>query len=184
MLARGGMAMKRIASMLVFVALLVFFAAPEAPGQVLNNTWFSVKAAAKGYVMDLAGEIPTPASFSTTCYLHLLPGSVYTYENSIYCQDASGEWLQENWSAFRVNGTDDGIGFNWQTSWYNGDRGFEAYSTVRIAVKKNSSGAVTKAAFKSIGCVVSAALFEERDFYGGCSLKGKLVDEDDLPFNP
>lgn len=176
--------MKKVTSIVIFVALLVLFSVSGAPGQVLDNQWFAVKASAKGYLMDLAGEVPTPASFTAICYLHLLPGSVYTYENSIYCQDASGGWIAEQWSPFRLNGVDDGIGYNWQAAWSNGNKGFEAYSTVRISVKKDSSGAVTKATFKSTGCVVSAAIFDGRDFYGGCSLRGKLVDEDDLPFTP
>ena len=49
--------MKKIACMVVCIALLIFFMEPVASAQILDNVWFEVKVKLSGYQVTSENEI-------------------------------------------------------------------------------------------------------------------------------
>ena len=49
--------MKKIACMAICIALLIFFTAPVASAQILDNVWFEVKVKLSGYQVTSENEI-------------------------------------------------------------------------------------------------------------------------------
>lgn len=172
---RGDSTMKgKSVGMTVCLVLIALFTAPVAFGQALGGKWFELKVSFKGYAFAPNGL--DKVSGSTTNYLHLSwNGSAYEY--SIYALDGTQIPQHSPETSFvpdilEYYETARDVGMTFARDEMNY---IDVWQTAIITIKK-SKDAFKSATFTSLGCEVEDGEMEGETAFGGCTIKGKMID--------
>lgn len=83
---------------------------------------------------------------------------------------------------FTLFGVNEEIASDLYLQFANGSDSIETYQTSIVKAKKDSSGKLTKATIKSMGCEVYAGNVGGDNFFGGCVSTAKKIESP--PFTP
>jgi hypothetical protein len=181
--------MKRIRILLCSIVLTVCVLAlgQTAFAQRLDETWFKLNVSAKGFSVG-PDEVISKTSFKATAYLSLEwdEGNSH-YDCTLVCETSPGMWASQALDGFIDPEfcTEDYI-FLPDSDWtvYAPDgSSIHFYFTALVRSKVNTSNELTGATFFTLGAEVNSG--ETKDghpVYGGAKVKGKLIDEEKLPF--
>jgi len=171
---------------IAFVAF--FFAvtpiASAAPAEALHNTWFELKISSKASAVDADNETLSKETIKTTAYMYVMQdGDGYTYD--IICEVDPGMWdtTTSGGSFPFANPTEDNIFMQtkgWEIVTPDGLSMIVALSGQFKLKLKN--GELKSASFSILGAYISESRAPQGDLYGAVKIKGKLIDEEKLPF--
>jgi outer membrane lipoprotein-sorting protein len=178
--------MKKIACMAVCIALLIFFMAPVASAQILDDVWFEVKVKLSGYQVTSENEI-FKVNRGSTAYIYT---NSYTdtaaYDYEIWTEQNPGDW-QRTYSSRHdwIVGNNEELWHYWSWLLFVGNN--ESATTVMNVLMKittETDGSFKNAKFSSLGCTVIGGQLNNLPFYGNCKVSGKSIKPTKLPFTP
>lgn len=187
-----GKSTKIICSLLV-VTGLIFTGSTSTFSQVLDNTWFEIKVKAKGMVVN-PDESVAKGKLNTKAYMHVWwsgePDNMYIYD--IFSEIGEDNWAFTSGDAFGLTTASEEyifLGDYWFGIAEKSGGFLGIYLTAYFkTILDKKTGELKKATFESFGAEApgpgdpGSSLDGMNDFYGGVSLKGKLIDESKLPF--
>lgn len=182
----------------VLVAVTVILAGNSiAYTQVLDDTWFELKVKAKGMAVD-PDETVKKGKLSTKAYMYV----IWNEAESAYQYAIISEYSKDKWDDFSYGEFTPTLSTSeeyifladyWMGIAEESGAFISFYCTAYFnVVLDKKTGELKKATFESLGAEIygpdeedpeySSTLDGENDFYGGVTLKGKLIDESKLPF--
>lgn len=173
--------MKRFPYLAVFVFLFVFIAAPLAFGQALDGKWLQLKISFKGYAFGQNGLDKMSGSSSNYLFLSWDDiNSAYTFSlfqpNGTMIPQRGETYFVPDFLEYEETARDVGM-----TLARDGSNYIDTYLTGLIKIKRDSQGALKNATFTSLGCEVYDGEMDGNTAFGGCTIKGKMIDAPSFP---
>ena len=174
----------------IVLAAVVLAGSGLAFAQVLEGAWFKLSVSVKGYTVG-AGEVISKASFKANSYLYLMwDGGSRHYDCIRYNETGPGIWT----SSGVMNGyidpefcTEEYIFMPhvYMAAQKPDSTLLGFYITGLITTKLDKFSELKSATFSSLGAEVPIGTAPDgAAIYGGAKVKGKLIDEEKLPFVP
>jgi len=175
--------MRRALRLLPLVTLALFLVAP-ARAQLLGGTWFKLKIAAKGWVIDVETGKAKPTTHQQTAYMSLLPTGI-GYTAQIYSELSPGNWVGGPGIELGTTGAGELFVVNQvMTIPGPGGQSLDLSTTLRLIFKFDKDGALKQAKIKTLAGELSGSstLDGANLFIGSIKLSGKTVEPTSLPF--
>jgi hypothetical protein len=173
-------------SAIMVVALILLLASLASAQGILDGKWFSVKVKTTTLWWQSTTIPIQKRTDSFSAYMQFVWKSqnlgIQQYDCAIWTQDITGTWQNRWTSSWYVYNEDDTLSlvpdFNDSDAvWYVGDNRHTTDANFLVKIATDATGAFKKATFNSMGCNVGTALPGGGDATGGCTIKGKSLNQ-------